>query len=222
MQCAKWQDICVGDLILCQSGEAVPADMILLATAREGGVAFVETAGLDGETNLKLRSVAHAASLHISSLTLESALLAVSGLELHVTCDAPNNEVHTFSGFLALRNQKQGSATNSDRTEMALNELSGQRRIENVKRYPAEAAAHSALPEQGCRRCGEWATCKLYQENILLRGSKVRNTQWIVGMVVYAGADTKLLQVKHRGPSSSISADSFINRIAVCVVQFVN
>lgn len=30
--------------------------------------------------------------------------------------------------------------------------------------------------------------------NLLLRGSSVRNTKWILGLVVYTGRDTKLVQ----------------------------
>ena len=34
-----------------------PADLILLSSSGEGGTAFIETASLDGEKNLKIRNV---------------------------------------------------------------------------------------------------------------------------------------------------------------------
>jgi phospholipid-transporting ATPase len=31
---------------------------------------------------------------------------------------------------------------------------------------------------------------------LLLRGTQVRNTQWIIGIVIYTGSETKFMQVK--------------------------
>lgn len=50
-----WQDIIVGDLIKLKCDEIFPADLLLLHTASVDGVCFIETANLDGETNLKQR-----------------------------------------------------------------------------------------------------------------------------------------------------------------------
>lgn len=41
---------------MVEGDELFPADLILLASSTEGGVAFIETASLDGEKNLKPRN----------------------------------------------------------------------------------------------------------------------------------------------------------------------
>lgn len=44
-----------GDIFYIEKGEKVPVDAILLSSSYEDGTCFIETADLDGETNLKRR-----------------------------------------------------------------------------------------------------------------------------------------------------------------------
>eukprot|EP00557_Chaetoceros_sp_GSL56_P002726 CAMPEP_0176499310 /NCGR_PEP_ID=MMETSP0200_2-20121128/12857_1 /TAXON_ID=947934 /ORGANISM="Chaetoceros sp., Strain GSL56" /LENGTH=1734 /DNA_ID=CAMNT_0017897717 /DNA_START=151 /DNA_END=5351 /DNA_ORIENTATION=- len=56
-QCVRRMDMRAGDIVLVKNREMVPADIILLASSGENGAAYIETSPIDGETNLKLRSV---------------------------------------------------------------------------------------------------------------------------------------------------------------------
>ena len=49
--------MCVCQLDVTQpSPQEIPADLILIASSEEDGLAFVETSNIDGETNLKLKN----------------------------------------------------------------------------------------------------------------------------------------------------------------------
>ena len=53
----KWHEVRIGDIIMVKKNMPVPADMVLLLSSDKTGKCNIETADLDGETNLKQRWV---------------------------------------------------------------------------------------------------------------------------------------------------------------------
>ena len=56
LEVVEWSKVVVGDVCYVSQDERFPADMVLLSSAFPDGRAFIETASLDGEINLKPRS----------------------------------------------------------------------------------------------------------------------------------------------------------------------
>ena len=105
----KWREINVGDYLQIKESELVPADMLVLATqllkleegqqesgsANEAGVCFVDTAALDGETNLKsYGGIAETAHLRTAE--------ALRCMQAELSTEAPNGSLYTFDGVLKL------------------------------------------------------------------------------------------------------------------------
>ncbi|CAF4421969.1 unnamed protein product, partial [Rotaria sp. Silwood2] len=53
----KWKDIKVGDMVRLENNEFITADIVLISTSEHNGLCYIETAELDGETNLKKRFI---------------------------------------------------------------------------------------------------------------------------------------------------------------------
>uniref|UniRef100_A0A667ZDU7 ATPase phospholipid transporting 10B (putative) n=1 Tax=Myripristis murdjan TaxID=586833 RepID=A0A667ZDU7_9TELE len=62
----RWKDVRVGDFVKVICNEIIPADLLLLHTSDPNGVCHIETANLDGETNLKQRRVVPGLSTSVS------------------------------------------------------------------------------------------------------------------------------------------------------------
>ncbi|KAI9317915.1 hypothetical protein BX666DRAFT_2018742 [Dichotomocladium elegans] len=91
----------VGDMIVMQKDQRVPADMILLRTTEESGSCFIRTDQLDGETDWKLRLAVPS----LQRLPDDEALHRVRG---EVYADAPHKDIHAFIGTFTHVDEETG------------------------------------------------------------------------------------------------------------------
>ncbi|XP_047426162.1 phospholipid-transporting ATPase IC [Mugil cephalus] len=133
---SKWMDIQVGDVVRLKKNDFVPADILLLSSSNPNSLCYVETAELDGETNLKFKL-----GLRVTDERLQEER-QLAEFDALIECEEPNNRLDKFTGVMRW----------------------------NRERYPLEV------------------------DNMLLRGCKIRNTEVCHGLVIFAGADTKIMR----------------------------
>ncbi|CAH0550461.1 unnamed protein product [Brassicogethes aeneus] len=81
----------VGDLIIVDKDERVPADLVLLRTSENSGSVFVRTDQLDGETDWKLRLAVPATQ----KLANDHQLFEITA---NVYAEKPQKDIHSFIG----------------------------------------------------------------------------------------------------------------------------
>ncbi|XP_051922125.1 phospholipid-transporting ATPase ID isoform X2 [Hippocampus zosterae] len=162
LQNEKWMNVRVGDIIKLENNQFVAADLLLLSSSEPHGLCYIETAELDGETNMKVRQ-----SVSVTSELGDPNNLAQFNGE--VVCEPPNNKLDRFRGMLYWREKKY----------------------------------------------------TLTNQNMLLRGCVLRNTEACYGLVIFAGPDTKLMQNSGRTKFKRTSIDRLMNTLVLWIFGFL-
>ena len=94
-EAVRWVNVKVGDIVRVESEEPFPADLVLLATSEPEGLCYIETANLDGETNLKIKQ----AIPETATLVSPNELSRLSG---RVRSEQPNSSLYTYEATLTM------------------------------------------------------------------------------------------------------------------------
>ncbi|OTB18009.1 hypothetical protein K445DRAFT_73803 [Daldinia sp. EC12] len=92
----KWINVSVGDIVRVESEEPFPADIVLLASSEPEGLCYIETANLDGETNLKIKQALPETSTMVSPAEL-------SRLGGRIRSEQPNSSLYTYEATLTMQ-----------------------------------------------------------------------------------------------------------------------
>ncbi|KAF1995514.1 phospholipid-translocating P-type ATPase [Amniculicola lignicola CBS 123094] len=91
----RWINVAVGDIIRVNSEEPFPADIVLLASSEPEGLCYIETANLDGETNLKIKQ----GIPETANLVSPAELSRLGG---KIRSEQPNSSLYTYEATLTV------------------------------------------------------------------------------------------------------------------------
>ncbi|KAJ6003235.1 hypothetical protein N7451_005782 [Penicillium sp. IBT 35674x] len=141
-----WKNLQVGDFVRLYNEDPIPADIVILSTSDPDGACYVETMGLDGETNLKVRQALHCGRQVRHARDCEKA-------EFTIESEAPHPNLYSYNGAIRW-DQRDPNFPEAPRKEM----------VEPIT-----------------------------INNMLLRGCSLRSTEWILGVVVFTGGESKIM-----------------------------
>ncbi|KAJ3410192.1 hypothetical protein HDU80_000014 [Chytriomyces hyalinus] len=182
----KAQDLMNGDLVHVKKNEKLSVDAIIISSSFEDGTCFVETAELDGETNLKRRSA-------IPALSHYQAFEDVIRVNLHIQCESPNENLLSYEG-------------------RAKYIVSAGRARADRRRSFFEPSKHETPESRDADDIVDGpGVVPLSMSNMILRGCVLRNTDHAWVTVVYTGADTKIIRNLKKPPQKESRLMKWLN-----------
>ncbi len=160
---ATWGDLRVGDIVLIKDEEEIPADIVLLKTSSENQLAFIETANLDGEKNLKPKYALQETAAFFQDKKMKNQNL----FESEIYAQPPDPFIYRF----------EGAFSSHDQTKTPLS-----------------------------------------YKQLLLRGSRLKNVDWIIGVVVYTGKDTKVMRNSEKSKTKQSRVEAMMNKLILLIL----
>lgn len=180
-----WKNLKVGDIVIVGKDERIPADLVLISTSNENGVAYLETSTLDGEKHLKprncpketLKCVKGELDFGDQSVNKKKRIgNCLVDLKMEMSIQTPSSSLYKFQGFIDLEVEERRRSSVSVKP----NQVAPERRKKNIKSIP------------------------LTVKNFLFKGARIRNADWVLGVVAYTGLDTKI-QINSSVSTSKLS-----------------
>jgi phospholipid-translocating ATPase len=227
----RWKNIMVGDFVLLRNNEVIPADVAIISTSEMDNMCFIETKSMDGETNLKIRRAPDETSW-VRSARDAAQLRGV------VICDTPNASLYKFQGTFILQerdatgvSKNQGNdvdvSKNSTTSEVGSSSLATSKSLDGLRLLKDSDPSGASSEHFTNDETSDCLRIPLTLSSILLRGCVLRNTEWVVGLVLYTGSDTKIQLNAGSTPSKRTRIEkqmnpqvilNFVILIAMCLV----
>ncbi|XP_065017637.1 phospholipid-transporting ATPase 3-like isoform X2 [Musa acuminata AAA Group] len=112
-----WRKLQVGDIVRVKQDGFFPADLVFLASTNPDGVCYIETANLDGETNLKIRKALEKTWDYLAPEIADK-------FKGEIQCEQPNNSLYTFTGNLIIESQTLPLSPNQILLRVMMNSMS--------------------------------------------------------------------------------------------------
>ncbi|KAG2382442.1 hypothetical protein C9374_005644 [Naegleria lovaniensis] len=212
LQEIKVKQVEIGDFVCVSRDESFPADLLCVYSSRGDNLCYIETAHLDGESNLKIRR------------PVTKILFGGSKTEI-------NNDSAAFAEL----NHNSASSEQQKFINSRLSEIKGKLKIEiankNLDVFEGTASVQhefsstSTVPSEISKESHSNETSAIVKEtlameNLLLRGCTLKNTNFIYGIAIYVGKDTKILNNTKENRVKRNALEITINKILAILVVF--
>lgn len=194
----KWEEICLGDVVYVAKDDDIPADLLMIYSSDETGLCFLETMGLDGETNLKEKMCPN-------EKIFKSKVNQVTNANDVSHTEKENSKIEVIN------NINQGLIDINQELGLSEGSIICDKPNDNLEKWTCNFNIN--INNRNVN-----VLCELKQ--IVLKGCKLKNTKFILGICVYSGHNTKIMKNAKSPPIKVSNVMKVMNLLLYSVFFF--
>lgn len=210
----QWQkgksgELEMGEIVEVKQDGTFPADLVLIDSCLSEGICFIETGSLDGEKTLKQKQ----------SPTFTKGKFNTNSQSKDTQNIIPNNHNGSINGGLEMERLKDNKDKEVSTSNVSIKisqfniEGSGMCDHPNAELYQLNGKMKLALN-------GSTDEFPLDAKQLLLKGAKLRNTEWCIGIVIYTGHNCKLMKNAKNPLIKYSHVESLMSMLLIAVLIF--
>ena len=224
----------MGEIVKVKNEGIFPADLLLLDSNLKDGICFIETGTLDGEKTLKIKfAPSFSRGKFIKNYDCCNNLLTKKNtdfVQINNKCEDENFKKIPFQN---IKNNNKVLYNKNKECDIIHEEENLQKSFnENVDKIFIEGTIQCDNPnpslymlngKTNMRINGIGCEFGLDAKNLLLKGARLKNTDWIIGIVIYTGHNCKIMKNAKDSIVKMSSVEKLLNKllILILIVQII-
>ena len=221
----KSGDLEMGEIVQVKNEGIFPADLMLIESNLPDGICYIETGTLDGEKTLKIKSAPNFTKgkfIKKVDSRLNNKLSKQNDEILALNENNVNNANN--GGTNLIRNTEMPDNDDKKRNVDENNEDKNKIIYDKVDNLSIEGIIQCDLPNPSLYMLNGKANMRingignefpLDAKNLLLKGARLKNTDWILGIVIYTGHNCKLMKNAKEPLTKMSTVEKLLNRLLV-------
>ena len=215
----------MGEIVQVKNEGIFPADLMLIESNLPDGICYIETGTLDGEKTLKIKSAPNFTKGKFIK-KVDSRLNNKLGKQNNEILALNENNVNSVNngGTNLIRNTEMPDNDDKKRNVDENNEDKNKIIYDKVDNLSIEGIIQCDLPNPSLYMLNGKANMRingignefpLDAKNLLLKGARLKNTDWILGIVIYTGHNCKLMKNAKEPLTKMSTVEKLLNKLLV-------
>ena len=213
----KWEDVMIGNIIKVREKEYFPADCVLISSSEKNYNCYVETKNLDGETNLKFKKAIKQLVDAVKNTENSNEVInekKLSTFQGTLVTKQPNEFIYEFNAVFNF------DSSHSNISKIDILDLQKGSINSNIESHSIITSNTVSDDDSVKKMNNKSINIIIEKDSFLLRGCSLQQTEYVIGIVVYVGHNTKIMKNSPTARSKISTIEHIMNLQIIFIFIF--